>query len=340
MNFSALVRVCAFLAVAAVSNATSITFDVFTTPPAGVSSNGTIGFAFAGDMFVGTVYHSGSSILYSTDLNGGNQQVFAPGVSIPGVFEQEHAISSSTGLGGFPNHDLYVGINGGVIHIDHGGITSDTFVTGLDGDVRGILFDNVGSFGNDMLITTTSGKLYRVNSAGVATIVADIGEDAEGMDIAPLTYGTHPGELFVASENSGHITAVNPDGTQTLVANVPWAEMLSFIPPFGSVPGEGLYAANFRPNVVKVDAGQFAGYTGDIFLTSEYGNHEVTVLHWNGSSFDPTVIGNFPDQPEDGIFVNYQMLTTTGDTTPEPGTIFLGAVGLAVFVVFRRRRVA
>ncbi|MGC4056166.1 MAG: hypothetical protein QM757_45755 [Paludibaculum sp.] len=64
--------------------ATPLSFTVFTTPPPGVNSNGTIGFTYAGDMFVGSVYHSGLNSLYSTDLNGGNQQVFAPTVSIPG----------------------------------------------------------------------------------------------------------------------------------------------------------------------------------------------------------------------------------------------------------------
>ncbi len=58
--------------------ATTINFTTFTTPPVGVNSNGTIGFAYAGDKFVGSVYHSGLNTLYSTDLNGGSQQVFAP----------------------------------------------------------------------------------------------------------------------------------------------------------------------------------------------------------------------------------------------------------------------
>ncbi len=340
MNIQTLVRVCAFFTVAAISSAASITLDVFTTTPAGVNSNGTIGFAFAGDMFVGTIYNSGLNTLYSTDLNGGNQQVFAPGVSIPGGFEQEHFIASSAGLGGFPSNDLYVGVDGGIVHINHGGTTSDMFVTGLDGYARNILFDDVGTFGHDMLVSTSSGKLYRVNSAGVATYVTDLGEDVEGMDIAPLSYAVHPGELFVGAENSGNISAVKPDGTMTLLANVPWTEMLSFIPTFGMLPGEGFYSANFRPNILYASSGQFAGYIGDILVTSEYGNHEMTVLHWNGSSFDSTVIGNFPNTPEDGFFLNDSMLGPTGGNIPEPGTIFLAAAGLAACVALRRRRKA
>jgi hypothetical protein len=38
---------------------------------------------------------------------------------------------------------------------------------GTAGQVRQIFFDPGSSFGGDMLVTTTSGNVYRVNSSGV-----------------------------------------------------------------------------------------------------------------------------------------------------------------------------
>ena len=76
--------------------AAAITFNVFTDPHP-VVSGGTIGFSYAGDKFVGTVQKDGTNVMYQTDLNGGNVQVFAPGVSLPASQSSEHFIASSLG---------------------------------------------------------------------------------------------------------------------------------------------------------------------------------------------------------------------------------------------------
>ncbi len=65
---------------------------------------------------------------------------------------------------------------------------------------------------------------------------------------------------------------------------------------------EGFYGANYTPNVVKAGASEFAGMQGDVIVTGET-THQVSRLHWNGSAFDVFGIGSFPNQPEDGIFV-------------------------------------
>ena len=59
-------------------------------------------------------------------------------------------------------------------------------------------------------MTTNSGSIYRVNAAGVATVLAKVGEDTEGMDIATSAWGSHAGEVLVGSEGSGTLRSLRP----------------------------------------------------------------------------------------------------------------------------------
>src|SRR5262249_59616291 len=99
--------------------AAAITLNVFTDPHPTVAG-GTIGFTFAGNKFVGSVQADGSHVLYQTDLNGGNVQLFAPTVTIPGgSVSSEHFVASSFGLGGFPRPDGYVASGTRLIHLNN-----------------------------------------------------------------------------------------------------------------------------------------------------------------------------------------------------------------------------
>ena len=132
-------------------------------------------------------------------------QLFAPTVVLAPNPSSEHFVSSSLGLGGFPSRDVYVANANGVMHITNDGTSSNLFVTGLVGDVRGITFDSIGTFGHDMLVTTTAGSVYRVDNAGTPALLASVGEDTEGLDVAPLgnNFSVFDGQLIVASEGSG-----------------------------------------------------------------------------------------------------------------------------------------
>jgi hypothetical protein len=320
--------------------AQAVTFNTVFTDPHPLLGPGTIGFAYAGNKFVGSVQQDGTGALYSTNLTGGNVQLFAPSVSLVASPSAEHFVSSSLGLGGFPSRDVYVAADNQVVHITNDGTASNTFVSGLNGAVRGITFDSVGTFGNDMLITTNAGSVYRVNSAGAVTLLASVGEDTEGLDVAPLGNGfsTFDGRLIVASEGSGTLRAISNTGVVTPFANVASAEELSFVPlNLGSSgnPVEGFYGANYTPNVIKADASQFGGLQGDIIVTGEV-THQVSRVHWNSgtSLFEITNIGSFPNQPEDGLFVTADIIKS-----PEPGSFVLALFGVATLgFEFRRRR--
>jgi hypothetical protein len=267
-------RSAAFAALAAFAfpaHAGPLSFGEFVTTSSlstTLSNNATIGFSYAGDKFVGSVYFgTNNNQLYSTDLTGGNVQKF--GAPIAG-FSGEIYVNASLGLGGFGPRDVFAGSEaaGTVVRVAHDGSSQGVFATGLVGGVRSIAFDPFGLYGNQMIVATNAGNIYRVSNLGVATLLASVGEDAEGLSFAPQAFGTFAaGTLFVASEGSGVLRAIKPDGTTTTaVTGLPSAEMVSFVPlNLGSSgsPVEGFYAANYASNIVKADASQFTSYLGD-----------------------------------------------------------------------------
>lgn len=305
-----------------------------------LGQNSTIGFSYAGNKFVGSVYFgTNNNQLYQTDLSGLNVQLFGP--PIPGA-SGEIYVSSSFGLGGFPSRDIYATQNNGIFHITNNGSSGSPFVSGLSGGVRGIAFDPYGSYGNDMIVTTTSGAVYRVNNSGTATILANVGEDTEGLDFTPQPFGPFPtGTLVVASEGSGRLRAISPTGVITdLGVVVQSAEMLSFVPlTLGSSgsPLEGFYAARYPDNIQKAGATEFVPYLGDAIVTGET-TQLVYQVEWGGSSFAVNTLGSFGGQPEDGIFVTAKIIEPIPTAVPEPGSILLLSIGLCCLGIAIRLR--
>lgn len=337
----------------AVSAKADVTFNTFVSGPS-ISSvegqNATIGFAYAGNKFVGSVYFgSNNSQLYSTNLTGGGVQAF--GAPISGFSGEIYVSSSlSNGSGGFTPNNVFAGseASGTIVQIANNGSSQGVFVSGLTGGVRSIAFDPYGLYGNQMIVATNAGNVYTVNSAGVATFLANVGEDAEGLSFAPQAFGPYAkGTLFVASEGSGKLVAIAANGSISTVLsaanlnNIPGAEMVSFVPlNLGSSgnPVEGFYAASYPNEIIKADASQFAPYLGDAVITSETG-HGVFDVHWDGSKFVVTQIGTFPAQPEDGIFVTADIINPG---VPEPSTwamMILGFAGIG-YMTYRRRNQA
>lgn len=319
-----------------------LTYTTFVSGPSlyGVlGNNAAIGFAYAGDKFVGSVYYgSNNNQLYATDLDGTNVRKF--GSALAG-FGGEVYVSSSLGLGGFVPRNVFAGAqnSGAIYQVANDGSTTALFVTGLVGGVRSIAFDPYGLYGHDMIVATSAGYIYRVNMTGTATLLAAVGEDAEGLSFAPQAFGPIPkGTLVVASEGSGFLRAIDAAGTHTIIARVSSAEMVSFVPlNLGSSgnPVEGFYSASYPYEIVKVGYSDFLPYLGDMMVTGE-ATHLMTRVHWDGTNFVTSVLSPFfPGQPEDGIFVTADIINST---TPEPATVALLATGLLVVGAVARRR--
>ena len=88
------------------SSFAAITFNTFVTSASiasAVGGNSTIGFAYAGNKFVGSVYFN--TQLYQTDLTGGAATTF--GTPVPAFSGGETYVSSSLGIGGFGPRDVF-----------------------------------------------------------------------------------------------------------------------------------------------------------------------------------------------------------------------------------------
>jgi hypothetical protein len=322
---SAVLAVLLMTLASAVPACAQTVFSVFANDPI---QWGVVGIAFAGDKFVFSVQTDGH-ILYSTDLNGKNLQPFAPSISISGgnaATNWEHPLASSLGLAGFPSRDIYVGTENGIIHITHDGSRSDMYATGLNGTVRALLFDAVGTFGHDLLATTENGSVYRIDRLGNPKLLAVTGDDPEGMDIAPIGagFGPYDGQLITISTDTGWIHAISPTGT-VAVLNTNFqlfdAEDISFVPlNMGAShnPVEGFYVANAPGNIVKADTSQFTSYMGDAIIAIEFPFGPIWRMHWNGTGFDYSLIGSLTGQAEEAIFVTPALVNLGGSCPTDP----------------------
>lgn len=326
------------------------------TPFVGSTGGSPIGFSYAGNKFIGSNYWNNQ--LYQTDLSGGNLQAFGSPIPLSSGSVGEIYVSSSLGLGGFgssASRDVFAGSQsyGNIYRFSNDGSTQSLFASGLVGGVRGIAFDPFGVYGNNMLVTTSVGNVYTINSAGASTLLANVGGDAEGLDFAPQAFGNiAAGTLVVVSEGTGRLNAITSSGTMTdLGLQFSSPEMLSFVPTNLGISGnplEGFYAANYWNNVIKADASQFSSFLGDAVITEE-GTHNMYRISWDSTagSFAKSFIGAFPNQPEDGVFVTAAILNPGCTATnscgiapvPEPETyaMLLAGLGLLMFAARRRK---
>src|ERR1019366_8317419 len=263
----------------------NVTFNTF-VPGSAISAaeggnHSTIAFTYTGTGFVGTVYFgTDNNQLYSTNLSGGNVTQY--GGAIPG-FSGEVVVGSGLGQGGFASGAVYAGNGQGsqIYSVPSSGAPVLFAALPDGGNVRQIFFDPGNTYGGDMLVTSNQGNVYKINSAGSVSLLASIGADTEGMDIASSAFGTYANDLLVASEGTGLIHAITPGGSVgVLPGSFTLAETVSTVPTdlcSSNNPLQGFYVANYAVDIQKADYSQFCAYQGDTIVTGELGtNSPVT----------------------------------------------------------------
>ncbi|MBI4879446.1 MAG: hypothetical protein HY812_07260 [Planctomycetes bacterium] len=195
--------------------------------------------------------------------------------------------------GGFVVGDVFTGngVDGQIVRVTNGGATISNPWVDLPGAGNGLMrgslyIDRTGVFGGDLIIATTGGEVWRINSAGVPSFLVDVNTHLEGLITVPndaLKYGPLAGRIIAGAEGQSVIYAVDANGGFTTYNVGVKVEDIDFIR-----PNEAFYGVNYGTSrLLAAPASTFAGMAGEILLTQEYPNaNSVGLYHmfWNGVS--------------------------------------------------------
>jgi hypothetical protein len=195
--------------------------------------------AFGGDFYSASVWTEGGELLPKRLRR--NDLFFSREVMVTGddrwQMIDQHPAVSSRGLGGFPCFDVYYGAGEFILHKSGDDIHARSVVVfaALDGIVRSLLFDTVGTFGYNLLATTELGSVYRIDSTGKAIKLANVNEDIKAADIVPLgpEYGPFAGQMIFVSRFLGRFRSVDSSGNVFEVdagRDLPGTEALLVLP--------------------------------------------------------------------------------------------------------------
>ena len=201
--------------------------------------------------------------------------------------------------GGFTAGDLFVGngVDGQIVRITNNGATVINPWVSLSGAgnglIRGSLYvDRTGVYGDDLIVVTTLGEVWRINFDGTTTTkIADVDVHLEGVVTVPnnaAQYGPLAGKIIAGNENNGRLYIFDSSG------------FLSFMTPgvdiedIDHITGtENFYGVNFGTmRLLGAPAAEFAPFAGEILLTQEthVGNSGLFRLFWDGDSLETQVI--------------------------------------------------
>jgi hypothetical protein len=189
-----------------------------------VHGGGPVGVAAAPGLLVVTEYCSQN---VDTIDCGGNVTTLAtiPGPAGPCV---EKYITIAPSQSGLPNNtftpgDIFVTKGAEIYKISGGVISHFATIPDAPSDHTGITFDHVGTFGWNMIVTTSDdvnttngGKIYKVDGSGQPTLIANTGfQTIKGPAVVPAMFGTYSGQLLVADDLNDAVHAIDSTGQVT-----------------------------------------------------------------------------------------------------------------------------
>jgi RHS repeat-associated protein len=261
---------------------------------------------------IGIDYHPPTGkVIMSVNYNSGGQPfnfetVAADGTHAP--FSNIHGLTDELKLatvrddagggrsiGGFQAGELFTGsgVPGVIVRVSPDGSTvQNPWVTlpGESGLMRGSLYvDRTGVYGGDLIVVTTSGGVWRVNSAGQPTKLAQIPTHLEGLSTipdVPERYGPWAGKILIGAENERRFYAVDAQGHTNSYDIGISPEDIDIIPAkenfFGVAFGNGA--------LMGAPASAFNGMVGDLLVTQEFGT--LFRVRWNGTEFEKTALAS------------------------------------------------
>jgi len=160
--------------------------------------------------------------------------------------------------------------------------TAFAALPGETGVAISLYFDRSGNFGGDLMVCTTTGGVYRVNSSGTATLVARINGSIESIITLPIDsrFGPLSGKILVGGTDLGapftgetNIFAVDPIDALHPMGTFTTYSVPDIIEPegFRIVPaGADFFGTDFlTQSLVTAPAAGFASIVGDLVVASE-----------------------------------------------------------------------
>ncbi|HEX5832967.1 MAG TPA: hypothetical protein VFY34_03895, partial [Pyrinomonadaceae bacterium] len=192
-------------------------------------------------------------------------------------------------LGGFTPGELFTGtgVPGVIARVAANGATvQNPWVTlpGETGLEAGLFVDRTGVFGGDLIAVTTTGGVWRISSAGVATRVSDVGTPLEGVTTVPndvANYGPWAGKILAGAKTQNAVYAIDAQGASTSFAIGISPQDIRLISAhenfYGVDPASG--------KIWGAPDDAFAGLIGDILIAQ--GSPGVLLrASWNGSEIE------------------------------------------------------
>lgn len=281
-------------------------------------------------------YHQPTDkIMLSVNYSGGTPNNFdliaadgshTPFSAVKGLTDEVYiaSVRSSPCQGGFTAGQSFVGTGtpGAIARISpDGSQVVNPWVTlpGESGLLRGgLVQDRYCVFGGDLIVTTTTGDVWRVTSAGVPHQVAAhlaAPYSFEGPTTVPNDprYGPWAGTVLVTNEADGCVYSVTAAGKATCSKFGFDAESVRIIP-----PGENYYAVDFADHsVLTAAASEFAGIVGDLLLANEDGVLQHVRYDPGTSAFTAEQVAKV-GQFEGTTFAPAKVAVVTPVPTPAP----------------------
>ena len=225
-----------------------------------------------GTVVITVNYPTGNPLAFERVETDGTHVAFS---AVSGLTNEVKIATARTGAAGFAPGELFVGngIDGQIVRISADGSSVQNPWVDLPGDgnglMRGSLYvDRTGVWGNELLVATTAGELWRIDAAGTPTLIADAEVHLEGLVTvpdAPARYGPLAGKAIAGAENEGLLYVFDPGGAIASINVGVAVEDIDMV-----VPHENFFGVNYGTSrLIGVPAQDLLPMAGDILLTQE-----------------------------------------------------------------------